>query len=201
MTRDRAQGRRPVRRRRARRTPRARARPRCCTAAARSATSAPAPSTPRRSPASPRPSSSRSSASRSTPPGSPRCATTWSPASATSCPTPSTTATRLGAGTGCPATRTSSFPGCEGDSLLMLLDARGIECSTGSACSAGVPQASHVLLAMGRDEDAGARLAAVLARPHLDRRPTSTRWSRRSARSSSAPARPASPRAAAEVGR
>ncbi len=46
-----------------------------------------------------------------------------------------------------------SFPGCEGDSLLMLLDAQQIACSTGSACSAGVPQASHVLLAMGREED------------------------------------------------
>jgi len=44
-----------------------------------------------------------------------------------------------------------SFPGCEGDALLLLLDARGIECSTGSACSAGVAQPSHVLLAMGAD--------------------------------------------------
>jgi cysteine desulfurase len=52
-----------------------------------------------------------------------------------------------------------TFPGCEGDSLLMLLDARGVECSTGSACSAGVPQPSHVLLAMGcSDEDARSSL-------------------------------------------
>jgi cysteine desulfurase len=44
-----------------------------------------------------------------------------------------------------------SFPGCEGDALIMLLDARGVECSTGSACSAGVAEPSHVLLAMGAD--------------------------------------------------
>jgi cysteine desulfurase len=46
-----------------------------------------------------------------------------------------------------------SFPGCEGDALLMLLDAHGVECSTGSACSAGVARPSHVLLAMGHDEE------------------------------------------------
>jgi cysteine desulfurase len=44
-----------------------------------------------------------------------------------------------------------TFRGCEGDSLLMLLDAKGIECSTGSACTAGVAQPSHVLIAMGVD--------------------------------------------------
>jgi cysteine desulfurase len=46
-----------------------------------------------------------------------------------------------------------AFPGCEGDALLMLLDASGIECSTGSACTAGVARPSHVLLAMGADEE------------------------------------------------
>jgi cysteine desulfurase len=45
-----------------------------------------------------------------------------------------------------------SFPGCEGDALLLLLDAAGIACSTGSACSAGLAQPSHVLVAMGADE-------------------------------------------------
>ena len=45
-----------------------------------------------------------------------------------------------------------TFPGCEGDSLLYLLDSAGVQCSTGSACQAGVPQSSHVLLAMGVSE-------------------------------------------------
>jgi cysteine desulfurase len=58
-----------------------------------------------------------------------------------------------GVGQRLPGNAHLGFPGCEGDSLLMLLDARGIECSTGSACSAGVPQPSHVLLAMGCDEE------------------------------------------------
>ncbi|MFM7500240.1 MAG: cysteine desulfurase family protein [Actinomycetota bacterium] len=42
-----------------------------------------------------------------------------------------------------------TFPGAEGDALLLLLDAHGVQCSTGSACSAGIAQPSHVLLAMG----------------------------------------------------
>lgn len=45
-----------------------------------------------------------------------------------------------------------TFEGCEGDSLLFLLDMAGVESSTGSACNAGVPRPSSVLLAMGLDE-------------------------------------------------
>ena len=80
------------------------------------------------------------------------------------------------------ATRTSTFPGCEGDSLLYLLDARGIECSTGSACQAGVPQPSHVLLRDGHRRARGARRAAVRLGAHVDRGGRQGRWSRRSAR-------------------
>ncbi len=58
-----------------------------------------------------------------------------------------------------------TFRGCEGDALLMLLDANGIECSTGSACTAGVPQASHVLIAMG-DDAATARGSLRLSLGH-----------------------------------
>ncbi|NHN55704.1 cysteine desulfurase [Calidifontibacter sp. DB0510] len=54
-------------------------------------------------------------------------------------------------------------PGCDGDSLLYLLDAAGVQCSTGSACQAGVPQPSHVLLAMGyADEQARGALRLTL---------------------------------------
>ena len=46
------------------------------------------------------------------------------------------------------------FDGCDADALLMLLDAQGVECSTGSACTAGIPEPSHVVVAMGRGEQA-----------------------------------------------
>ena len=45
-----------------------------------------------------------------------------------------------------------TFPGTQSDTLLLLMDGQKISCSTGSACSAGVHEASHVLLAMGRTE-------------------------------------------------
>ncbi|MBB5471700.1 cysteine desulfurase [Cellulomonas hominis] len=68
-----------------------------------------------------------------------------------------------------PANAHFTFPGCEGDSLLYLLDSAGVECSTGSACQAGVPQPSHVLLAMGLDEsDARGALRFSLGWPSTD---------------------------------
>lgn len=62
-----------------------------------------------------------------------------------------------------------TFPGCEGDSLLFLLDAAGVAVSTGSACQAGVPEASHVLLAMGlSEEDARGALRITLGHTTTD---------------------------------
>ena len=46
-----------------------------------------------------------------------------------------------------------SIPGTESDALLLLLDSEGISASAGSACSAGVPRPSHVLVAMGIPEE------------------------------------------------
>ncbi|GFZ82236.1 cysteine desulfurase family protein [Nesterenkonia alkaliphila] len=44
--------------------------------------------------------------------------------------------------------------GAEGDSLLFMLDMAGFDTATGSACTAGVPRPSHVLMAMGLSEAA-----------------------------------------------
>jgi cysteine desulfurase len=87
-----------------------------------------------------------------------------------------------------------TFRGCEGDSLLMLLDAKGIECSTGSACTAGVARPSHVLTAMGADP-ASARGSLRLSLGHtsveadvdaaLDVLPTAVKRARQAALASS----------------
>ncbi|MGO4299933.1 cysteine desulfurase family protein [Leifsonia sp. RAF41] len=58
-----------------------------------------------------------------------------------------------------------TFPGAQGDSLLFLLDMAGVSVSTGSACQAGIPEPSHVLIAMGRgEEDARSALRFTLGR-------------------------------------
>jgi cysteine desulfurase len=46
-----------------------------------------------------------------------------------------------------------TFPGTQSDTLLLLLDSAHVSASTGSACSAGVHEASHVLLSMGHTEE------------------------------------------------
>lgn len=64
-----------------------------------------------------------------------------------------------------PGTAHFVFPGAQGDSLLYLLDARGVCVSTGSACQAGIPEPSHVLIAMGRSEqDARSAVRITLGR-------------------------------------
>jgi hypothetical protein len=67
------------------------------------------------------------------------------------------------------------FPGCSAEAMLLLLDAAGIDCSTGAACSAGVAQPSHVLLAMGLSEPRPARRCGFRLAARL-RSPTSRRW-------------------------
>lgn len=46
-----------------------------------------------------------------------------------------------------------SFPGCDGESLIMGLDLEGVAVSSGSACMVGSVMPSHVLMAMGVDEE------------------------------------------------
>jgi cysteine desulfurase len=50
------------------------------------------------------------------------------------------------------------FPGARGETLLFLLDQSGVAVSTGSACQAGVPEPSHVVIALGRTDDEAAQV-------------------------------------------
>ena len=53
----------------------------------------------------------------------------------------------------CPGTVNFCFEGIEGESLLLLLDDKGVYASSGSACTSGSLDPSHVLLAIGRIHD------------------------------------------------
>jgi cysteine desulfurase len=48
-----------------------------------------------------------------------------------------------------PNTANILFPGVDGEALLIALDLKGLSCSTGSACSSGAVEPSHVLTAIG----------------------------------------------------
>jgi cysteine desulfurase len=62
-----------------------------------------------------------------------------------------------------------SFAGIEGETLLMLLDAKGICASSGSTCSAGSLDVSHVLLAIGRPKDlVGSSLRLTLSEENTE---------------------------------
>lgn len=52
-----------------------------------------------------------------------------------------------------PGTVNMCFEGIEGESLLLLLDAKGVQASSGSACTSGSLDPSHVLLAIGRPHE------------------------------------------------
>ena len=194
--RHRAQARRPGRRRRAAARPRRRPARRCCTAAARSATSAPARSTwPAIAALRGRGRDGGRRPSRSSRPGSRRCATSWSPGCGRRCRTRCSTATRS---TGCPATRTSPSPAARATRCCCCSTRRASPARPGRPARPGVAQPSHVLLAMGADEDARPVDAAVHPRPHLDR------GRRRRAGRGAAGARssgPAGPARAAEAAR
>jgi cysteine desulfurase len=52
-----------------------------------------------------------------------------------------------------PNTTNITFPGIEGEALVIALDLKGLACSTGAACSSGAVEPSHVLTAIGLTPD------------------------------------------------
>lgn len=67
-----------------------------------------------------------------------------------------------------PAIVNLTFDGCLADDLLLLLDAAGVDCSSGSACHAGVSRPSPVLLEMGRSEAAATGSLRISFGPTTD---------------------------------
>jgi len=64
-----------------------------------------------------------------------------------------------------PNTTNLTFPGIEGEALIIALDLKGLACSTGAACSSGAVEPSHVLTAIGLSaEDARASIRFSLGR-------------------------------------
>jgi cysteine desulfurase len=64
-----------------------------------------------------------------------------------------------------PNTTNITFPGIEGEALVIALDLKGLACSTGAACSSGAVEPSHVLTAIGLPpEDARASIRFSLGR-------------------------------------
>ena len=53
-----------------------------------------------------------------------------------------------------PNTLNLTFPGLRGESIVIAMDQHGIALSSGSACKSGSPEPTHVLIAMGRTEEA-----------------------------------------------
>ena len=125
---------------------RARASPRSCLAATRKAAGGPAPRTCPASLAWARPASWPRSTWRTRTRGSNACATSWKSALLKSCPDSRVNGdvnNRL------PNTTNISFEYVEGEAILLLLDRHGICASSGSACTSGSLEPSHVLRAMG----------------------------------------------------
>ena len=94
----------------------------------------------------------------------------------------------------CPATRTCWSPAATATRCSTCWTPRGVECSTGSACQAGVPQPSHVLLAMGVPESDARGALRVTLGPHLHRRRRRRVLGRAARRRSTGPGAPGWPR-------